>query len=447
MDASVTVDTSVTVGASGHRPMARSTDVTRLPHWAAMSSATSPLPGPSVESPHRRAEWLPGPWVLAIALVAAAANLRLAIAAVPPLAQLIVTDLHLSNAQAGALTTLPVLCMGLFAPVAHWLSTRFGAAPAVLAALACLTLGSLVRVGGAHLLALYGGTLLAGVGIAVAGTLLPRLVKTLFRPERVGLVTGLYMVSMMTGAAGSSAVAVPLAERLGSWQGSLASWSLIGFLGLLAWAPLARSEWANRAEVTSGGSSWRLPLRHPTAWLVAGYLATQSWAFYSCLAWISPSYVQLGWDRTDAGYLLSVFSATQIVSGLLAPILTDRVHDLRLLLLPAAGFGTAGLLGLLLAPTAAPWVWVGVIGIGQGAAFALALVLLVRYAATPTASGGLSAMGFLVGYGIASFGPVTMGAIRDATHGFHGVWLVLVLLMAVQVAFVALLHPGRPRVH
>lgn len=87
------------------------------------------------------------------------------------------------------------------------------------------------------------------------------------------------------------------------------------------------------------------------------------------------------------------------------------------------------------------------IGIGQGAAFALALVLLVRYAATPTASGGLSAMGFLVGYGIASFGPVTMGAIRDATHGFHGVWLVLVLLMAVQVAFVALLHPGRPRVH
>lgn len=412
-----------------------------------MPSATSPLPGFSADALHRRPEWLPRAWVLAVALVAAAANLRLALAGVPPLAQLIVTDLHLSNAEAGALTTLPVLCMGLFAPVAHWLSTRYGAAPTVLAALACLSLGSLTRLGGAHLLALYGGTVLAGIGIAVAGTLLPRLVKTLFPPERVGLVTGVYMLAMMLGAAGSSAAAVPLAGLLGSWQASLASWSLLGLLGLLAWAPLARSVWVNRAEVTSGPSSSRLPLGHSTAWLVAGYLATQSWAFYSCLAWISPSFIQLGWDRTDAGYLLAVFSATQVVSGLLAPVLTDRVHDLRLLLLPAAGLGTLGLLGLLLAPTAAPWVWVGVIGLGQGAAFALALVLLVRSAVTPAASGRLSAMGFLIGYCIASFGPVTMGVIRDVTHGFHGVWLVLVLIAGVQAAFVALLHPERAKVH
>lgn len=412
-----------------------------------MSSATSPLPGASVGLPHRRPDWLPRPWVLALALVAAAANLRLALAGVPPLAQLIVTDLHLSNAEAGALTTLPVLCMGLFAPVAHWLSTRYGAAPAVLAALACLSLGSLARLGGASLLALYGGTLLAGVGIAIAGTLLPRLVKTLFPPERVGLVTGVYMLSMMLGAAASSAAAVPLAGLLGSWQASLASWSLLGLLGLLAWAPLARSVWANRAEVTSGPSSVRLPLRHPTAWLVSGYLATQSWAFYSCLAWIAPSFVQLGWDRTGAGYLLSVFTATQVVSGLLAPVLTDRVHDLRLLLVPAGVLGALGLLGLLLAPGAAPWVWVGVIGLGQGGAFALALVLLVRCSATPAASGRLSAMGFLIGYGIASFGPVTMGAVRDATHGFHGVWLVLVLVAGLQLAVVALLRPDRARVH
>ncbi len=412
-----------------------------------MSSTTSPLPRPSVQATDRRPGWLPRPWVLAVALVAAAANLRLALAGVPPLAQLIVTDLHLSNAEAGALTTLPVLCMGVFAPAAHWLSTRYGAAPTVFAALACLTLGSLTRLGGAHLLALYGGTLLAGVGIAVAGTLLPRLVKSFFPPERVGLFTGIYMLSMMGGAAGSSAAAVPLAGLLGSWQASLASWSLLGLVGLLAWAPLARSVWRKRAEVTSGPGGSRLPLRHPTAWFVAGYLATQSWSFYSCLAWIAPSFVQLGWDRTDAGYLLAAFSATQVVSGLLAPVLTDRVHDLRTLLLPAAGLGTLGLLGLLLAPTAAPWVWVGVLGLGQGAAFALALVLLVRYAATPAASGRLSAMGFLVGYVVASFGPVTMGAVRDASHGFHGVWLVLVLVMGLQTAFVLLLRPGRARVH
>jgi len=413
--------------------------------WPAMSSVPSPLRGRPTSSAQLNPPWLPPTWALAAALVAAAANLRLALAGFPPLAEQIVADLHLSNAQAGALTTLPVLCMGLFAPAAHWLGTRYGAAPAVLAALACLTLGSALRLAGAHLVPLFAGTLLAGVGIAVAGTLLPRLVKALFPPERVGAVTGIYMVSMMAGAAGSSAAAVPLAQWLGSWEASLASWALVGLVGLLAWAPLARRVWVNRAEV-AGAAASGLPWRSATAWLVAGYLVTQSWAFYSCLAWIAPSYVHLGWDSADAGYLLAVFSATQIVSGLLAPVLTDRVHDLRGPLLAAAGFALLGLLGLLVAPAAAPWVWVSLIGIGQGAAFALALVLLVRYAATPADSGRLSAMGFLVGYSIASFGPFTMGAVRDATHGFHVVWLVLVLLMALQVAFVLLLRPSRPRV-
>lgn len=410
-----------------------------------MSSTTSPTAGRSAPS-HRTYEWLPPTWALGIALVAVAANLRVALAGLPPLVELVTADLALSNAAAGALTTLPVLCMGLFAPAAHWLSTRYGSAPTVFAAVAFLTLGSLTRLAGANLAALYAGTLLAGVGIAVAGTLLPRLVKTLFPPERVGLVTGVYMVSMMVGATASSAAAVPLARLLGSWQASLASWSLLGLVGLLAWAPLARRVWTHRAEVTAGGTGAHLPLRHPTAWLVAAYLVTQSWAFYSCLAWISPSYLQLGWDRDHAGYLLSVFSATQIVSGLLAPVLTDRVHDLRLLLLPAALLSTAGLSGLLMAPTAAPWVWVSLIGLGQGGAFALALVLLVRYAASPAASGRLSAMGFLVGYGVASFGPVTMGAIRDATSGFRGIWLVLVVIMLVQLGTVALLRPTLARV-
>lgn len=423
-----------------------------MPHCAPMSHAHAHVPTPGQRDGAHRAfdwqppTWLPPTWLLTVALVAVAANLRVTLASVPPLVQLITSDLGLSNAAAGALTTLPVLCMGLFAPVAHWASGRFGAAPSVFAAVACLAAGSAVRLGGAHLAALYGGTLLTGVGIAVAGTLLPRLVKTLFPPERAGLVTGLYMLAMMVGAAGSSAVAVPLAGLLGSWEASLGSWSLLALVGLLASAPLARAVWAHRAEVTSSSNSWHLPLRHPTAWLVAGYLATQSWAFYSCLAWISPSFIQLGWDRTDAGYLLSVFSATQVVSGLLAPILTDRVQDLRRLLLPAATLATLGLLGLLLVPTAAPWVWVGVIGLGQGAAFALALVLLVRYAATPHASGRLSAMGFLVGYGVASFGPMTMGALRDATAGFHAVWLALTVLMGVQLVFVALLGPGRAKV-
>ena len=389
---------------------------------------------------------LPPVWLMALALVAVSANLRAAIASVPPLARTIATDLDLSSAWIGSLTTLPVLCMGLLAPAAQRLGTRLGAATSVQIAMVAVFAGVLLRYWGDHLWALYAGTFVAGFGIAVAGTLLPRLVKAVFPPERTGTITGLYMLAMMGGAAASSALSVPLAARLGSWQGSLASWSILAAVGVLAWAPvtvrISRYKAANPAAATGHG----LPWRHPTAWLIAAYLAVQSWQFYSSLAWIAPSYVARGWDPTTAGYLLSAFGGAQLVSGLLGPVLTDRIHDHRALLMPAAGLGFAGMLGLLLAPDTAAWVWVCVIGLGQGAAFSLALVLLVDYAETPAGSGRLTAMTFFVSYTIASFGPTATGALRDLTGEFHAIWLLMALLTLVQMALAMQMRPNLAKV-
>jgi MFS transporter, CP family, cyanate transporter len=394
----------------------------------------------------RRPAELPPLWLMALSLVAVSANLRTAIASVPPLARTIATDLGLSSASVGAVTTLPVLCMGLLAPGAQRLGQRLGAVASVQIAMVAVFAGVLLRWWGDHLWALYAGTLVAGFGIAVAGTLLPRLVKAVFPPERTGTITGLYMLAMMGGAAASSALSVPLAARFGSWQGSLASWSILAAVGALAWAPvtvgISRYRVANPVAATPHG----LPWGHPTAWLVAAYLAVQSWAFYSSLAWIAPSYVARGWDPTAAGYLLSAFGGAQLVSGLLGPVLTDKIHDHRALLVPAAVLGLVGMLGLLLAPDAAAWVWVVVLGLGQGAAFSLALVLLVDYAETPAGSGRLTAMAFFVSYTIASFGPTVTGALRDLTGDFHVIWLLMALMMLVQIALVLEMKPDLRKV-
>lgn len=379
---------------------------------------------------------------MALALVVVSANLRAAIASVPPLARVIATDLDLSSASIGAVTTLPVLCMGLLAPLAQRLGHRFGPAAAVQVAITAVFVGLLLRWWGDHLWALYAGTFVAGFGIAVAGTLLPSLVKRLFPPGRTGAITGLYMFAMMGGATASSALSVPLSSRFGSWQGSLSSWSVLAAVGALAWLPVALSLPTSQAARRVSGRRHGLPWRHPTAWLIAAYLSVQSWQFYSSLAWIAPSYVARGWDPTKAGYLLSAFGCAQLVSGLLAPVLADRVHDRRVLLMPAAGLGLAGLLGLLLAPDTAAWLWVVVLGLGQGAAFAVALVLLVDYAETPAGAGRLTAMAFFVSYTIASFGPTVTGALRDLTGDFDVIWLLLALMMLAQTALVYPMRPG-----
>ena len=394
----------------------------------------------------RRSPHLPPVWLMALALVAVAANLRTAMASVPPLTESIAGDLGLSNTALGALTTLPVLCMGLFAPFAQRIAARLGAAASIELSIACVALGLALRFAGGATWPLYAGTFLAGVGIAIGGTLLPGLVKELFPPKRAGLVTGLYMLAMMGGAGASSALSVPLEGWLGSWQAALGSWSVLALVGVLAWLPVLTGHARHRAANPSVLAPVGLPWRDLTAWLVAGYLAVQSVEFYSTLAWLAPSYTARGWDPTHAGYLLSVFTAAQLVSGLAAPALTDKITDRRVLLLSAAVLGLLGQSGLWLAPTAAPWAWATVLGFGQGASFALGLVLMVDYAGTPAASGRLAGMAFFVSYTVASFGPATMGAVRDLSGSFTAVWGALTILMLGQVAFSSLLRPGLRKV-
>lgn len=387
---------------------------------------------------------LPSFWIMVVALLAVAVNLRVTMTSVPPLIDAISAGLGLSHAMAGLLTALPVLCMGVFAPLASRLAHRMGAVVAVLFSAVAILLGTVGRGFGGHVLLLYLGTFLAGVGISIAGTLLPQLVKAFFPPERIGLVTGLYMAGMLGGATLASAVAVPLADALGSWQGSLGSWSVLAALGVVIWAPFALR--ANphhiRGEARPGG----LPWRSLTAWTVAIYLALQSWCFYSSIAWFAPTYVEHGWSKAGAGYLLAAFTTAQIISGLFGPVISDRVRDMRVLLLVSAALSVIGCFGVYVAPLAAPWLWAFVIGLGQGSAFSLGLVLLVRYARTPGASARLSGMGFLVCYTLASVGPLAMGAIRDHVGTLSVTWLILGVIGIVQSLVALRLRPGLTKV-
>src|SRR5450830_919473 len=88
---------------------------------------------------------LPPVWLMALALVAVSANLRVAIASVPPLAKTIAAELDLSHAWIGAVTTLPVLCMGLMAPAAKRMGARLGAAVSVQIAMIAVFAGVLLR--------------------------------------------------------------------------------------------------------------------------------------------------------------------------------------------------------------------------------------------------------------------------------------------------------------
>lgn len=381
------------------------------------------------------------PALLLVALFLVSLNMRAAMASVPPLLASVQSGTGLDSAGAGLLTTLPVLCMAVFAPLAQRFARRVGREASVAVALSVLCAGLALRSGGAAPLPLFGGTLLAGVGIAVMGVVLPGIVREYF-PVRAGAATGLYLTGMALGASTAAGLAVPVERLVGSWEGSLAAWAVPAAVALVAWLPVALRANQRGGDTPHPG---RLPWRSGTAWLVSAYLGLQGFGFYSLLAWVSPAYQAAGWSADDAGWLLAAFMLAQLAAGLAVPALADRGVDRRGWFTLVIGCVLVGTVSLLAWPLELPWVFVALLGFGQGGGFALGLLLLVEHGRTPEATGSLSAMAFLVSYLVAAAGPTMLGGLRDATGGFTVPFTVLAALAGVQLCLAQAFSPERRR--
>ena len=376
-----------------------------------------------------------GLWLAALALVAF--NLRPVISSVPPLVDQLASSFDLSAAQAGALTTLPVVCMGLFAPVAALAARRFGPPFVLAVSVLVIAIGAGLRFLG--VVGLYSGAVVAGVGIAVAGTLLPSLVRTRF-PSRVGPVTGIYTTALIGGAF----LAAGITEPLRTWldvapEVALALWAVPALVALVAWLLVPHGP---RPALPSRVS---FPWRSRTAWLGTVFMGGQSLLFYATLAWLAPTYTGLGRSAAFGGLLLAVFSATQLVTALAMPSLAHRTASARPWIAFSVGITTLGLGLVAFAPSvhpAAPWIWASLLGLGMGGNLALAFLVLTQNAPTPQDAPAYTGMAFFVGYLLAAVGPVTAGAMRDATGSFVPVFATLTVLgVLTLVAGVAAAPP------
>src|SRR5262245_40339472 len=195
-----------------------------------------------------------------------ALNLRPAVASVPPLADTIAADLHLGAAALGVLTTLPVLCMGLFAPVGALAARRFGSRRVLAGAVVLIAVGTALRAI-PRLWLLYGATAIVGIGIAVAGALLPPLVRTRF-PARIGPVTGLYTAGLIGGALLGASLTAPLPLR---WPLALAVWAVPAVVALIFWLFVATP-----AVASSSAARVPAPWRSRRAWFATFFMGGQS---------------------------------------------------------------------------------------------------------------------------------------------------------------------------
>ncbi|WP_214110914.1 CynX/NimT family MFS transporter [Acrocarpospora catenulata] len=378
-----------------------------------------------------------GAWLLVAGFVLAALNLRPGLAGISPLLGAIMGDLALGAAAAGAITTVMVLCLGLLGPVAPVLAGRFGLDRALLAGLLVLAAGAVLRSSDG-LPGLYAGAVLVGTAIAIMNVVMPGLVKHHF-PTQVGLFTGIYVSCLVTGAAGFSAAAVPIADVYG-WRFAAAAPALLAVLAALVWAPQA----FRRSGVPGQGGPrpYRALLANRVTWYVTAFMGLQSMSFYIMLAWLPTIFRDAGLPADQAGYLLSLTNLAQIAATLTVPVHAGRARSQVPHVTAAAVLTAGGYVAVLLAPTTLPWLWMIILGVGQGASIALALLIITLRAPDPASVTALSAVAQSFGYVLAALGPLLIGLLNQLTGGWTWPLLAGLLVCAVQLAFGVI--AGRP---
>jgi CP family cyanate transporter-like MFS transporter len=365
-------------------------------------------------------------------MVLLALNLRPAAAAVGPLIHRIRADTGLSSLGAGLLTALPVLCFGAMAPLAPMLARRLGTSRTLIGVLVALVAGLLIRlIPGTALL--FVGTALAGAAIAVGNVLLPVLVRRNFA-ERTGLVTSLYSTALIAAAALAAAVAVPVANVLGGgWRGGLGIWAVPALLALLAWLLQLRREDPDPGAAAERIAGARPLLHDRIAWALTLFFALQSAGFYASLAWLPSIFQSHGASEAEAGALLGLSLVVGIGTSLTVPGLAARAHDQRGLVAVFTLCAALGWIGILAAPMAAPYAWVVLLGLGQQALFPLALTMIVLRGGTVTSTAGLSTLVQTIGYLLAAFAPLGIGALHGATGSWTVPSVVLLSLLLPQI--------------
>lgn len=379
------------------------------------------------------------PWAFVVGLVAFALNLRAPFVAVAPITEEIRSDLGTTNAALGVVTSLPVLCFGLAAPLALAAVRRLGPEACVVGTLLAVAAGAAVRSAGPYPLVVL-GSLVIGLGITVGNIVAPVLIRRDVAPARVGVVTGILVATMNVGTMLVSVVNVPLADAVG-WRLALLIWGLLALVGLAAWAAVARR--ARAAAPRSGGAGadadapaeggdttdaapapHRPAARSLQGWLLGLAFAGQATSYYGLTAWL-PSILhdEVGLSRAGAGASSAVFQVMAVVGAIGVPLLALRLPAWQPVLLVGLLWITFPVI-LLTAPQA--WLVGSLLGgAAQGGGLAAIFAAIAGSGGSDRENAGLSAFVQGLGYVVAAAGPSVLGLAHDATDA----WTLPVLVV------------------
>lgn len=367
-------------------------------------------------------------------IIMIAACLRAPITSIGPVIPEITGQLHLTPALVGFISAIPLICFSLFSTFTPRVSGIVGLERSVLYSLLLLALGLFTRSAG-NIFFLFLGSAFIGIAITIGNVLMPAFIKKKF-PYKVGLITGIYLVSMNL----TSALAVGYSINIGKigglgWKGSIGIWGVLALITFFCWLPLVQKSQSvtARPSATVIHAMWKSRL----AWQISIFMGLQSFIFYVLAAWLPSMLQNWGMPAERAGWMLSYMQMGQVPIMLIGPLLAGRMKNQTALIWLTFVLLLGGLMMIVIWKTKYIVAAVLLVGIAAGLAYALAMMFFVLRTRNVPESAALSGMSQSVGYFIAACGPPVFGML----YGWTNSWLSslsLLVLAAVILLFTGL---------
>lgn len=239
----------------------------------------------------------------------------------------------------------------------------------------------------------------------------------------------------------ASGTSVPLAAALGGWAPALGIWALLALLALVASLTL------KPVSHEFGGQRRRLPARRlltsRLAWAMVLLFGCQSATAYAQFGWLPTILRDGGLSAGQAGWMLAIVTGVSLPLTLLLPLAMRVTGHTPWLPVGFALLTITGWLGILLAPSMAPWLWAALLGVGS-TVFTWVLALLGQKSRTLPGTAALSGFVQGLGYLLATAGPFGAGSLHEHTGSWTPALLSLILLAALTGIVGAAVN--RPRV-
>ncbi len=314
-------------------------------------------------------------------------------------------------------------------------SNKFGISKLLMYSLIILSFGLFLRISGSLWL-LFAGSVFIGLGICIGNVVTPGYVKNNF-PKQIGLMTGIFAVSMNLTAALASGFSVRIGEWTGfGWRGSLGIWLVIAALGfvVLILEMLFNRKNSEQPKTALGTSDFNM-FKSSQAWNISIFMGLQSLFYYCMVTWLPSFLTDYNMSGESSGWVLFVIQVTMIPVTFCCPIIASKMKDQRIMILFICTlmFGSTMMFVFL----KSQWIYVNavIIGLSNGLSFSLSILFFSTRTQSSINAVKISGMAQSVGYLIAAFGPPVFGKLHDWDISWNTSFYFLSVAVLIMLYF------------